>query len=73
MPLVAKLRSLPQQPPLELAELLLELGFDGLLAAMIQARRPPVSATVTGSTTRNRPRPAGSWSDFTACAATTWR
>lgn len=33
VPLVAKLRSLPQQPPLELAELLLELGFDGLLAA----------------------------------------
>lgn len=33
VPLAIKLRSLPGQVPLELAQLLLELGFDGLLAA----------------------------------------
>ena len=33
VPVAVKLRSLPQQVPLELAQLLLELGFDGLLAA----------------------------------------
>lgn len=33
VPLVVKLRCLPGQVPLELAELLLELGYDGLLAA----------------------------------------
>lgn len=33
VPLAVKLRCLPGQVPLELAELLLELGYDGLLAA----------------------------------------
>ncbi|MBA1265730.1 phosphoserine aminotransferase [Stutzerimonas stutzeri] len=33
VPLAVKVRSLPGQIPLELAQLLLELGFDGLLAA----------------------------------------
>jgi len=33
VPVAVKLRSLPEQIPLELAQMLLELGFDGLLAA----------------------------------------
>lgn len=33
VPLAVKIRSLPGQVPLDLAELLLELGYDGLLAA----------------------------------------
>lgn len=72
VPLIAKLRCLPEQIPFSLAGLLLELGFDGLLAAHALGHRRRASAIWPGKTHNDRRKPANRSSTCVGSAEMTW-